>query len=81
MVIANQQEEADNTTPRKVIIKTMTVNKNTGTVFEFFSNVKNMESGGILKDTTKGEGGWWKFKNLKLLQERQSLNLIESNKN
>jgi hypothetical protein len=83
MVIANQQKEADNTTPRKVIIKTMTVNKNTETVFEFFSNIKNMESGGILKDTTKGEGGWWKFKTpageakLKLDRVEQELGVID----
>ncbi len=53
----------------------MTVNRSTNTVFEFFKNIKNMESGGILKDITKGEeDDWWKFV---LLQERQSLNLVE----
>jgi hypothetical protein len=58
---SQQQKETDSTTPRKVIMKTMTVDRSTDTVFEFFKNVKNMESGGILKDITKGEDGWWRF--------------------
>src|SRR5919108_754526 len=62
MATASQQKETDSTTPRKVIVKTMTVRRSTDTVFEFFKNIKNMESGGILKDITKGEeDGWWKF--------------------
>lgn len=62
MTTASQQKETDSTTPRKVIVKTMTVNRSTDSVFEFFKNVKNMESGGILKDIRKGEeDGWWKF--------------------
>jgi hypothetical protein len=62
MTTASQQKETDSTTPRKVIVKTMTVRRSTDTVFEFFKNIKNMESGGILKDITKGEeDGWWKF--------------------
>jgi hypothetical protein len=61
MATASQQKEIDSTTPRKVIVKTMTVNRSTDTVFEFFKNIKNMESGGILKDMAKGEDGWWKF--------------------
>lgn len=78
MVTASQQKETDSTTPRKVIVKTMTVNRSTDTVFEFFKNIKNMENGGILKDITKGEDGWWKFRTP---QERQSLNLVEYSKN
>jgi hypothetical protein len=61
MATTSQQKETDSTTPRKVIVKTMTVRRSTDTVFEFFKNIKNMESGGILKDITKGEDGWWKF--------------------
>jgi hypothetical protein len=57
MATTSQQKETDSTTPRKVIVKTMTVNRSTDTVFEFFKNIKNMESGGILKDITKGEDG------------------------
>jgi hypothetical protein len=61
MATASQQKKADSTTPRKVIVKTMNVSKSTDTVFEFFENLKNVESGGIFKDITKGEDDWWKF--------------------
>ena len=61
MATSSQQKEPESTTPRKVIVKTMTVNRSTDSVFEFFKNIKNMESGGILKNIRKGEDGWWKF--------------------
>ena len=61
MATTSQQKVTDSTTPRKVIVKTMTVSRSTNAVFEFFKNIKNMERGGILKDITKGEDGWWKF--------------------
>jgi hypothetical protein len=62
MATTSQRKETDSTTPRKVIVKTMNVSRSTDTVFEFFENLKNMESGGILKDITKREeDGWWKF--------------------
>jgi hypothetical protein len=84
MVTASQQKETDSTTPRKVIIKIMTVNRSTNTVFEFFKNIKNMESGGILKDITKGEeDDWWKFRTpageakLKLGRVEQELGIID----
>jgi hypothetical protein len=84
MATASQQKETDSTTPRKVIIKTMTVNRSTHTVFEFFKNIKNMESGGILKDITKGEeDDWWKFRTpageakLKLGRVEQELGIID----
>ena len=84
MATASQQKESDNTTPRKVIVKTMTVSRSTNTVFEFFKNVKNMESGGILKDIIKGEeDGWWKFRTpageakLKLDRVKQELGIID----
>ena len=78
MSTASQQKETDSTTPRKVIVKTMTVNRSTDTVFEFFKNIKNMENGGILRISQKEKmaGG-----NFVLLQERQSLNLVEYGKN
>ena len=47
--------------PRKVIVKTMTVNRNSSKVFDFFENVKNWETGGALRDITKGYDGWWTF--------------------
>src|SRR5919108_581818 len=61
MAKASQQKETDSTTPRKVIVKTMNVSRSTDTVFEFFENLKNVESGGIFKHITRGEDGWWKF--------------------
>ena len=84
MVTASQQKETDSTTPQKVIVKTMTVNRSIDTVFEFFKIIKNMESGGILKDITKGEeDGWWKFHTpageakLKLSRVEQELGVID----
>jgi hypothetical protein len=62
MTTASQRKETDSTTPRKVIAKTMNVIRSTDTLFEFFENLKNVESGGIFKDVTRGEeDGWWKF--------------------
>ncbi len=62
MATASQQKQTDSTAPKKVIVKTMNVNRSGDTVFEFFKNMKNLESGGILKDITKAEeDGWWKF--------------------
>ena len=61
MATASQRKETDSTIPRRVIVKTMTVSRGTETVFEFFENLKNVESGGIFKDITRGEDGWWKF--------------------
>lgn len=83
MATASQQKETDTTTPRKVIVKTMTVKRSADTVFEFFKNVKNMETGGILRDITKGEDGWWKFNTpagvakLKLNRVEQELRVID----
>jgi hypothetical protein len=84
MVTASQQKETVSTTPRKVIVKTMSVSRGTNTVFEFFKDVKNMESGGILKDITKAEeDGWWKFHTpagearLKLSRVEQELGVID----
>lgn len=50
--------------PRKVIIKTMTVNRGVDDVFNFFENIKNMEIGGAIKSVTKGEDGWWTFEHI-----------------
>jgi hypothetical protein len=79
----SQQKETDSMTPRKIIVKTMTVTRSTDVVFEFFKNVKNLETGGILKDITKGEDGWWKFNTpageakLKLNQLMPELGIID----
>jgi hypothetical protein len=40
--------------PRKVIVKELTVEKPANQVFDFFSNVKNMEIGGAINSVTKG---------------------------
>ncbi len=48
--------------PRKVIIKTMTVNKSASAVFAFFEDVKkNMEAGGAASSVIKDNEGWWTF--------------------
>jgi hypothetical protein len=54
----------------------MTVSRSTDIVLEFFKNVKNMETGGILKDITKGEDGWWKF-NTPAGEAKLKLNRVE----
>jgi hypothetical protein len=83
MATTSQQKETDSITARKVIVKTMTVSTNTKTVFGFFKNVKNMETGGILKDIREGEDGWWKFHTpageakLKLSRIEQELGVID----
>ena len=84
MSTTSQQKEIDISSLRKVVVKTMTVNRSTDTVFEFFKNVKNMESGGILKDITKAEeDGWWKFNTpageamLKVSRVEQELGIID----
>jgi hypothetical protein len=84
MATASQQKEPGSTTSRKVIVKTVTVSTSTNTVFEFFKNIPNMESGGILKDITKAEeDGWWKFNTtageakLKLSRVEQELGVID----
>ena len=83
MATTSQQKETDSITPRKVIVKTMTVNTSTNTVFEFFENVKNMETGGILKGIREGEDGWWIFHTpageakLKLSRIGQELGVID----
>jgi hypothetical protein len=47
--------------PRKVIVKVLTVNKPANQVFEFFSDVRNMEIGGAIKSVTKSDDDWWEF--------------------
>ena len=47
--------------PRKVTVKVLTVNKPAKQIFDFFSDVKNMEIGGAIKSVTKGDDDWWNF--------------------
>jgi hypothetical protein len=48
---------------KPVIVKTMTVNKKTDIVHNFFDNMKYMEMGGAIRPGTlrKGNDGWWTF--------------------
>jgi hypothetical protein len=50
-------------TPKPVIVKTMTVNKKTDVVHNFFENMKYMEMGGAIRPGSLREGndGWWIF--------------------
>jgi hypothetical protein len=50
-----------NTILKKVIVKTMTIEKNANEVFDFFNDMKSMEIGGAIKSLRKGEDGWWTF--------------------
>lgn len=49
--------------PKQVIVKTMTVNKDTDIVHNFFENMKYMEIGGEIKPASlmKHDDGWWTF--------------------
>jgi hypothetical protein len=45
--------------PRSVIAKTMITTKNIKTVFDFFIDIKNLESGGALKNIQRDKDDWW----------------------
>jgi hypothetical protein len=49
--------------PKQVIVKTMTVNRKTGVVHNFFENMKYMEMDGTIRSGSlrKGNDGWWTF--------------------
>jgi hypothetical protein len=49
--------------PEPVIVKTMTVNRKTGAVHNFFENMKYMEMGAAIRSGSlrKGNDGWWTF--------------------
>ena len=47
-----------NKEPREVIVKTIVVDRNPSTVFEFFINPKNWESGGSIKNVQQSDDGW-----------------------
>ena len=45
---------------RKVVVKVMITKSDMTKVFDFFKNIKNMETGGALKSIRKDENGsWW----------------------
>ncbi|MCV0392885.1 MAG: hypothetical protein K5790_06275 [Nitrosopumilus sp.] len=45
--------------PRSIIVKTMVTTKVSKDTFEFFSNLKNWEFGGALKNIQKDKDDWW----------------------
>jgi hypothetical protein len=45
--------------PRSVIVKTLVADKKPDRVIEFFSNLKNWETGGALKNMKKVDAKWW----------------------
>ena len=45
--------------PRSVIVKTMITTKDIKDTFDFFTNLKNWESGGSLKNIQKDKDDWW----------------------
>jgi hypothetical protein len=45
----------------EVVIKIMTVENEPREVFDFFVDVKNWETGGVLTSVTKSGNGWWTF--------------------
>ena len=47
--------------PRKAIVKTMTVDRSVGDVLDFFEDTRSMEIGGAAKSVIKGSDGWWTF--------------------
>jgi hypothetical protein len=47
--------------PRKVIVKTMTVDRSVDDVYAFFEDPKSMEIGGSARSVAKGSDGWWTF--------------------
>jgi len=46
-------------TPRSVIVKTMITPKDVKTTFNFFTNLKNWESGGALRNIRKDKDDYW----------------------
>jgi hypothetical protein len=60
--------------PRQVIVKVLTVNKPTNQVFDFFSDVKNMEIGGAIKSVVKGDDDWWQFEHIVSGKSRVKVN-------
>ena len=46
--------------PRKIVAKTLTVDRSAGEVFDYFKDMKNLEAGGAIKSLRKAERGWWK---------------------
>ena len=59
MNIMSSQSTKENKTTKKAVVKVMIAESDVTKVFDFFENVKNMETGGALKSVRKDENGWW----------------------
>jgi hypothetical protein len=60
MNITSSQGTRENKITRKAVVKVMIAERDVTKVFDFFENVKNMETGGALKSVRKEENGkWW----------------------
>jgi hypothetical protein len=59
MEITSSQTTKEAKMTRKVVIKVMIAKSSVAKVFDFFENVKNMETGGALKSMSKDENEWW----------------------
>lgn len=45
--------------PNKVLTKTLTTDRSADYTFAYFSDMKNMEGGGVLASVTRQQDGWW----------------------
>jgi hypothetical protein len=45
----------------QVIVKSLSTHKSVQQTFDFFSNPKNMESGGAIRSVQKSSNGWYTF--------------------
>jgi hypothetical protein len=59
MNIMSSPSTKENKITRKAVVKVMIAESDVTKVFDFFENVKNMETGGALKSVRKEENGWW----------------------
>jgi hypothetical protein len=60
MNIMSSQSTKENKITTKTVVKVMIAESDVTKVFDFFENVKNMETGGALKSVRKDENGeWW----------------------
>lgn len=59
MNIMSSQDTRETKIIRKAVMKVMITESDVTKVFDFFENVKNMETGGALKSIRKNENGWW----------------------
>ena len=59
MNIMSSPSTRENKITRKAVVKVMITESDVTKVFDFFENVKNMETGRALKFVRKEENVWW----------------------